>query len=96
MTADRRPGAAPPAGRPAAGRSNGRRMLTPEFLRTLRRIELRTRKVINSTFVGEYRSTFKGTGMEFVDVREYTTAHPFPASELPDPRRMGAVFQRKG
>ena len=46
-------------------------MLAPEVLKKLRRIELRTRKIINSTFVGEYKSTFKGTGMEFVDVREY-------------------------
>jgi uncharacterized protein (DUF58 family) len=46
-------------------------MLALEFLKKLRQIELRTRKVVNSTFVGEYRSTFKGQGMEFVDVREY-------------------------
>jgi len=46
-------------------------MLSPEILRKLRQIDLHTRKIINTTFVGEYRSTFKGTGMEFVDIREY-------------------------
>ncbi len=46
-------------------------MLSLEFLAKLRQIEIRTRKIINTTFAGEYRSTFKGTGMEFIDVREY-------------------------
>jgi uncharacterized protein (DUF58 family) len=46
-------------------------MRSLELLKTLRRIELHTRKILNTSFVGEYKSTFKGTGMEFVDVREY-------------------------
>src|SRR5215470_11480978 len=46
-------------------------MLSRDFLKKLRQIEIRTRKIINTTFVGEYKSTFKGTGMEFVDLREY-------------------------
>jgi uncharacterized protein (DUF58 family) len=34
-------------------------------------IELRTRGLVNSLFAGEYRSVFKGQGMEFSEVREY-------------------------
>jgi uncharacterized protein (DUF58 family) len=34
-------------------------------------IELRTRRLVNSLFSGEYRSIFKGQGMEFAEVREY-------------------------
>ena len=34
-------------------------------------IELRTRGLVNSVFTGEYRSVFKGQGMEFAEVREY-------------------------
>jgi uncharacterized protein (DUF58 family) len=34
-------------------------------------IELRTRGLVNSLFTGEYRSVFKGQGMEFAEVREY-------------------------
>ena len=37
----------------------------------MRLIELRTRGLVNSLFAGEYRSVFKGQGMEFAEVREY-------------------------
>src|SRR6187200_585152 len=43
----------------------------PEVLRQVRLIELRTRRLVNSLFAGEYRSIFKGQGMEFAEVREY-------------------------
>ena len=43
----------------------------PEVLRQVKLIELRTRRLVNSIFSGEYRSIFKGHGMEFAEVREY-------------------------
>ena len=45
----------------------------PEVLRQVKLIELRTRRLVNSLFTGEYRSVFKGQGMEFAEVREYQT-----------------------
>lgn len=45
--------------------------LAPEVLRQVKLIELRTRRLVNSVFSGEYRSIFKGQGMEFAEVREY-------------------------
>lgn len=47
-------------------------MATPaEIFRKTRRIEIRTSRLVNELFGGTYHSTFKGRGMEFVDVREY-------------------------
>lgn len=46
-------------------------VLSPEVLRQVKLIELRTRRLVNSVFSGEYRSIFKGQGMEFAEVREY-------------------------
>ena len=43
----------------------------PEILRQVKLIELKTRGLVNSVFTGEYRSVFKGQGMEFSEVREY-------------------------
>jgi uncharacterized protein (DUF58 family) len=43
----------------------------PEILRQVKLIELQTRGLVNSVFTGEYRSVFKGQGMEFSEVREY-------------------------
>jgi uncharacterized protein (DUF58 family) len=42
-----------------------------EILRKIRRLELRTRRLVNSSFAGQYHSVFKGRGMNFEEVREY-------------------------
>jgi len=47
-------------------------MIPPEILRQVRRIEIRTRHLVNDLFGGEYHSVFKGMGMEFAEVREYS------------------------
>ena len=70
-------------------------MLSLEFLKKLRQIELRTRKIINTTFVGEYRSTFKGTGMEFVDVREYMVGDDIRSIDWKVTARMDRPYVRK-
>ena len=45
--------------------------IPPEILASVRRIEIRTRRLVEEVFSGEYHSVFKGTGMEFREVREY-------------------------
>lgn len=40
-------------------------------MRTIRRIEIRTRHLVNDNFAGEYQAIFKGRGMEFEEVRQY-------------------------
>ncbi len=47
------------------------RSIPPEILAAVRRIEIRTRRLVEEVFSGEYQSVFKGTGMEFREVREY-------------------------
>ncbi|MEA2031854.1 MAG: DUF58 domain-containing protein [candidate division Zixibacteria bacterium] len=46
-------------------------MLPAEVLKKIRRIEIRTKKLVNDVFSGEYHSTFKGQGIEFEEVRQY-------------------------
>src|SRR5437763_2764123 len=45
--------------------------ISPDIMRQVKLLELRTRGLVNSLFTGEYRSVFKGQGMEFAEVREY-------------------------
>lgn len=45
--------------------------ISPEALRRIRRIELKTRRLVSSSFIGAYHSTFKGRGMMFEAVRPY-------------------------
>ncbi len=70
-------------------------MLEPDFVKKLRKIELHTRKVLNTSFVGEYKSTFKGTGMEFVDVREYLPGDDVRAIDWKVTARMGRPYVKK-
>jgi uncharacterized protein (DUF58 family) len=44
---------------------------TKEILKKIRKIEIKTSKIVNDLFSGQYTSIFKGRGMEFGEVREY-------------------------
>ena len=46
-------------------------MDTKELLKKVRKIEIKTRRLSNHLFGGEYHSTFKGRGMTFSEVRNY-------------------------
>lgn len=47
-------------------------METADLLKKVRRIEIKTRGLSRNIFAGEYHSAFKGRGMAFSEVREYT------------------------
>lgn len=46
-------------------------MDTKELIKKVRRIEIKTRRLSNHIFSGEYHSSFKGRGMAFSEVRKY-------------------------
>ena len=46
-------------------------MDTKEILKKVRKIEVKTRRLSDHIFGGEYHSTFKGRGMTFSEVRSY-------------------------
>jgi len=46
-------------------------MISTELIKKIRRIEIRTRRLVNDSYAGEYHSVFKGRGMEFDEVRPY-------------------------
>lgn len=47
-------------------------MISKEILSKIRKLEIHTKGLVNNIFGGEYQSAFKGRGMEFSEVREYT------------------------
>jgi len=47
-------------------------LLNRDLIKKVKKIELSTRHLVNEVFGGEYHSVFKGRGMEFAEVREYT------------------------
>jgi uncharacterized protein (DUF58 family) len=47
-------------------------MNSAELIKKIRKIEIRTRAISQQVFSGQYHSAFKGRGMAFSEVREYT------------------------
>lgn len=70
-------------------------MLPKEMLKNIRRIEIRTRRLVNDLFSGEYHSTFKGQGMEFEEVREYIPGDDIRLIDWNVTARTGAPFVKK-
>ncbi len=46
-------------------------MIPQEVMQQIRRIHIRTRRMVNEILSGQYESVFKGQGVEFREVREY-------------------------
>lgn len=66
-----------------------------DVLRQVRRLELRTRRLMDSSFAGEYRSLFKGQGMEFAEVREYQAGDEVRTIDWNVSARMGRPFVKQ-
>ena len=47
-------------------------LTTAEILRKVRELEIKSKKLTSDLFTGEYHSAFKGKGMLFKEVREYS------------------------
>jgi len=70
-------------------------MIPQEFIKKIREIEIRTKRIVNTTFAGEYKSSFKGTGIEFVDVREYLPGDDIRSIDWKVTARMGRPYVKK-
>jgi len=69
-----------------------RRAVTSAVLRQVKGIELRTRSLVNTLLTGEYRSVFRGQGIEFAEVREYQQGDDFRSIDWTVSARMGHPF----
>ncbi len=47
-------------------------MIPADIIKKVRRLEIRTRRLVTDSVTGAYYSSFKGRGMDFEEVREYT------------------------
>ncbi len=54
-------------------------LLAPELMARVRRIQIRTQQLVSGALQGSYRSNFRGTGIEFEEVRPY-----MPGDEVRD------------
>ncbi len=70
-------------------------MVPQEVFKKVRKIEIITRRLVQDVFAGEYHSTFKGQGMEFSEVREYTIGDDIRMIDWNVTARMGTPYVKK-
>src|SRR5256885_4927702 len=70
-------------------------MLPADLLKKVRRIEIRTNRLVNESLAGEYHSVFKGRGMEFSEVREYQFGDDIRSIDWNVTSRMGHPYVKK-
>ena len=68
---------------------------SPEPLREVRRLDLRTRGLVDSLYVGEYDSVFLGQGVEFSHVRAYQAGEDVRMIDWRVTARAGTPFIRQ-
>lgn len=65
------------------------------ILSKIRRLELKTRGLVDAAFAGQYRSVFKGRGMNFEEVREYQPGDEIRSIDWNVTARLGTPFVKK-
>src|SRR5262245_1026883 len=64
-------------------------------LKAVRRIEIRTNRLVSEGMGGEYKSVFKGRGMEFAEVREYVPGDDIRTIDWNVTARTGGAFVKR-
>ncbi len=70
-------------------------MLTRELISQVHRLEIKTRRLVNEIFSGQYESVFRGLGMEFAEVREYVPGDEIRWIDWNVTARMGHPYVKK-
>src|SRR2546427_263646 len=70
-------------------------MTLPEVFESVRRVEVRTNRLVNATMVGAYLSHFKGRGMDFEELREYMPGDDVRDIDWNVTNRMGRPFVKR-
>jgi uncharacterized protein (DUF58 family) len=68
---------------------------TKTIVKKMRQLEVRTRRLMNDSLIGEYRSVFKGRGMDFDEVREYVAGDEVRTIDWNVTARAGRPFVKK-
>lgn len=70
-------------------------MISRELATKIRYIQIRTRKAVNNVMAGEYKSAFRGSGIEFDEVREYTPGDDVRSIDWNVTARQGRPFIKR-
>lgn len=67
-------------------------MIPKEILKKIKRIHIKSSRTVNTLMVGQYRSVFKGSGIEFEEVREYSPGDDIKSIDWKVSARLGKPF----
>ncbi len=70
-------------------------MLPSELAKRIRQLEIRTRKEVTDVMAGDYKSAFRGAGMEFDEVREYLPGDDVRSIDWNVTARQGRPFIKR-
>ena len=70
-------------------------MTVTELLESVRRVEVRTNRLVNDTMGGAYLSGFKGRGMDFEELREYMPGDDVRTIDWNVTHRLGRPFVKR-
>ncbi|MBF0494492.1 MAG: DUF58 domain-containing protein [Candidatus Omnitrophica bacterium] len=70
-------------------------MIPKDIIKKLRKIQITTSKDVMEVFSGHYQSVFKGSGLEFDEVREYLPGDEIRSIDWNVTARMGRPFMKK-
>ncbi len=70
-------------------------MIPKELIKKIRQIQIYTSRAVNASFAGQYESVFKGRGMQFDEVREYTPGDDVRAIDWNVTARTGKPYIKR-
>ncbi len=70
-------------------------MLSHELIKKIKRIHIRTGRTVDTIMAGQYHSAFKGAGMEFEEVREYSPGDEVKSIDWNVTARMGRPYIKR-
>lgn len=67
-------------------------MLPPDLIQKIKKVHIRTGRVVNTLMAGQYKSVFRGAGIEFEEVREYSPGDDVKSIDWKVSARMGRPY----
>ena len=67
-------------------------MLSPETIRKIKKVHIKSSRTVNTMMAGQYKSVFRGSGIEFEEVREYSPGDEVKSIDWKVSARLGKPF----
>ena len=70
-------------------------MIPAHIIKKIKQVHIKSRRTVNTLMAGQYRSVFRGSGIEFEEVREYAPGDDVKSIDWNVSARSGKVFVKK-